>query len=107
LIYSDSGNRLTTILVDFTKPGEGFTHRFHAMPLYFFRVQTGQYSGASDFGTEFADRDAAWKELTSVCADMVGSISRKLNQNAEWRLELLDESKRPVFRIRLVAESLD
>jgi hypothetical protein len=78
----------------------------NAMPLYFFRIRNGSYSGASDQGTELADRDAAWKELTSVCADIVGGISRKLKQDSEWQMELLDESRRPVFRIRLVAESL-
>jgi hypothetical protein len=79
----------------------------NAMPLYFFRIRNGSYSGASDQGTELADREAAWKELTGVCADIVGGISRKLKQDSEWEMELLDESRRPVFRIRLVAESLD
>jgi hypothetical protein len=77
------------------------------MPLYFFRIRNGRYSGAADHGTELADRDAAWEELTSVCGDIVGGISRKLNENSEWQMELLDESKRPIFRIRLVAETLD
>ena len=77
------------------------------MPLYFFRIRNGRYSGASDHGTELADRDAAWRELTSVCGDLVGGISRKLKENAEWHMELLDESKSPVFRIRLIAETLD
>jgi hypothetical protein len=77
------------------------------MPQYFFRIRDGQYSDVSDHGAELSDRDAAWKELTSVCGDMVSGISRKLEENAEWQMELLDESKKPVFRIRLVAESLD
>jgi hypothetical protein len=77
------------------------------MPLYFFRIRNGRYSGASDHGTECADHDAAWKELTNVCADMASGISRKLKQNSEWHLELLDESRRPVFRIRIVGETLD
>ncbi len=77
------------------------------MPLYFFRIKNGRYSGCSDQGTECADRSAAWKELTSVCADMAAGISRKLAENSEWQMELLDESKRPVFRIRIIAESLD
>jgi hypothetical protein len=38
---------------------------------------------------------------------MAAGISRKLKQNSEWHMELLDESKRPIFRIRIVAESLD
>lgn len=77
------------------------------MPLYFFRIRNGRYSGASSQGTELADRDAAWHELTSVCANILGGIFRKLKPNSEWEMELLDESKRPVFRIRLVAESMD
>jgi hypothetical protein len=81
--------------------------RSHAMPLYYFRIQSGPYSGASDHGMELADREAAWKELTGVCGDMIGSIARHLQQNAEWQMELLDEYKKPVFRIRLVAESFE
>ena len=34
----------------------------------------------------------------------LGGISRSLKQNAEWRMELLDETRKPVFRVRLVAE---
>jgi hypothetical protein len=77
------------------------------MPRYFFSIPEGRYAGANDCSDEFADRDAAWKELTRVCGDMIGGISRKLTENGEWQMELLDASKKPVFRIRLVAETLD
>src|SRR5262249_48511930 len=77
------------------------------MPLYFFRIRNGRYSGCSEHGTECADRGAAWKELTSVCADMAAGISRKLAENAEWQMDLLDEPKQPVSRIRIGAEPLD
>ncbi len=83
------------------------TSRFFAMSLYFFRIRNGRYSGCADQGTECADRNAAWKELTNVAADMASGISRKLAENSEWQMEMLDESRRPVFRIRIVAESLD
>lgn len=76
------------------------------MALYFFRINQGRYSGAADHGSEFDSREAAWSEMTKVCANLIGGISRSLEQNAEWRMELLDEAKRPVFRIRLVAEAL-
>jgi uncharacterized protein DUF6894 len=78
-----------------------------AMPLYFFRIRNGRYSGASEHGTECVDRDAAWKEMTSVCADMAAGISRKLHENSEWKLEMLDEAKEVVFRISIVAETFD
>jgi Domain of unknown function (DUF6894) len=76
------------------------------MPLYFFRISHGRYSGASDQGAEFESPDAAWAEMTRICADLVGGIARSLKQNSDWHMELLDEVKKPVFRIRLVAESL-
>ena len=44
--------------------------------------------------------------MTKVCGNLLGSISRGLKQNSEWQMELLDEARKPVFRIRLVAESV-
>ena len=75
------------------------------MPLYFFRISHGRYSGASDQSSEFESREAAWADMTKVCANLLGGISRGMKQNAEWRMEMLDEAKKPVLRIRLVAET--
>jgi hypothetical protein len=77
------------------------------MSLYYFRISHGRYSGAADLGSEFESREAAWAEMTKVCANLVGGICRSLKQNAQWQMELLDEVKKPVFRIRLTAESLE
>ena len=77
------------------------------MPLYFFRISHGRYAGASDQGSEFGSRAAAWAEMTKVCGNLLGSISRSLKQNAEWQMELLDETRKAVFRIRLVSEAVD
>ena len=76
------------------------------MSLYFFKIKNGRYCGASN-KFEVADRDAAWTEMTKVCGDLVGGIARHLTQEAEWQMELLDESKKPVFRIRLLAENTE
>jgi len=73
-----------------------------SMPLYFFRISHGRYAG----GSEVESCEAAWTEMTRVCGNLLGSLSRGLKQNAKWRMELLDEAKKPVFRIRLVAESI-
>ena len=77
------------------------------MPLYFFRISHGRYSGASDQGSEFESHEAAWGEMTKVCADLLSGISRSLKQNADWRMEMLDEGRKPVFRIRLMAETVN
>jgi hypothetical protein len=76
------------------------------MALYFFRISNGRYAGASDQGSEFENREAAWAEMTKVSGNLLGSISRGLKPNAEWQMEMLDETRKPVFRIRLVAESV-
>lgn len=76
-----------------------------AMPLFSFRTQNGGHSSISD-PCELPGRDAAWKELTRVCADLVGESCSNLKQNSEWSMVLLDAANAPLFRIRLVAETL-
>ena len=77
-----------------------------AMPIFFFNVRQGEEAGYSSEGAEFADHGVAWKEMTGVCGGLIGDISRKLPENAEWQMELLDESRKPVVRIRLIAQTL-
>jgi hypothetical protein len=76
------------------------------MSLYFFRISTGRYSGAADQPYEFENRAAAWTEMREVCGNLLGSISRSLEPNAVWSMELLDQNKEPVFRISLVGETV-
>ena len=63
------------------------------MSQYFFRISNGRYAGASDQGSEFESREAAWAEMTKVCANLLGSISRSLKQNSEWQMELLTKRR--------------
>ena len=76
------------------------------MPRYFLRVPTGRYAGASELSLDVADRDAAEAEAIRVCRDLVCGASLDLEKNADWRIELLDELKEPLFRIRLLAETV-
>ena len=78
-----------------------------SMPIFFFNVRSGEHGDVCNDGAEFPDHSAAWKEMTGVCSNMVGEVSRSLVENAEWRMELLDKSMKPVSRIRLVAETLE
>jgi hypothetical protein len=75
------------------------------MPVFSFRTRNGECSGASDV-CELPCRDAAWHELTRVCSDLAGEGCRSLKQDSEWSIELLDAAQKPLFRIRLVAETL-
>ena len=76
------------------------------MPVFFFSIRHGESASIANDGAEFSDHNAAWKEMTGVCGAMIADVSRKLPENTEWQMELLDESRQPVLRIRLVAETL-
>ena len=58
------------------------------MPQYFFRISHGRFAGASDQGSEFDSREAAWAEMTKVSGNLLGSIARSLKQDAEWQMEV-------------------
>jgi hypothetical protein len=75
------------------------------MPRYYFRIANGKYSGASGGAFDVKDDAAAWQEMTRVCGDLVGGVCSSLEKNSDWQMELLDETRKPLFRIRLVAES--
>jgi len=53
------------------------------MPLYFFRIRNGPYSNLTDLGIDAANRDAAWTEITRVFGDLVGDVTKGLEQNTE------------------------
>ena len=44
---------------------------------------------------------------SSMCADLAKDIVAGLTGNSEWRLDVLDNFGKPVFRVRLLAESLE
>lgn len=76
------------------------------MSQYFFRISHGNFTGVSESSFDLADRDNAWAEMTKVCGGMVGSLCQNLKPKSDWQMDLLDASRKPVFRIRLVAERL-
>jgi hypothetical protein len=45
--------------------------------------------------------------MTKVCGDLVSGVSRSLTQDGKWHMELLDRSKKALFRISVVADMLE
>ena len=54
-----------------------------------------------------SDCYAARKAALGMCADLARDIVNGLTDNSEWRLDVLDEYGKPVFRLRLLAELLE
>jgi len=75
------------------------------MPLFSFRTRNAERDSASD-PCELKGHDEAWQELTRVCGDLIASNCRELTPDSEWSMEVRDATDAPLFRIRLVAETL-
>jgi Domain of unknown function (DUF6894) len=76
------------------------------MPRFTFQVQQGKFSETPAIEDLLCDSCAARKAALGICGDMAKDIANSLADDSEWRLDVLDESGKPVFRLRLLAESL-
>jgi hypothetical protein len=47
----------------------------------------------------------AWQEASQMCSDMIRDILAALETNPEWRLEVSDDSSRPLYLFRITTES--
>jgi hypothetical protein len=77
------------------------------MPRYYFQIGHAADLGAHGASFNAPDEQAAWVEMTRVCSDLIRSATHDLTQNSAWQLELLTEANKPLFRIRITAETLD
>lgn len=77
------------------------------MPRFLFQVQQGKLPGPFALEDVLSDHYAVRKAALGMCADLAKDIVTGLTEDSEWRLDVLDESGKPVFRVRLLAESLE
>ena len=77
------------------------------MPRFIFQVQQDKLPEIPAIEDTLCDSYAAQKAALGMCADLAKDIVNGLSGDSEWRLDVLDESGKPVFRLRLLAESLD
>ena len=74
------------------------------MPINYLRAPNGCHRGASDTSFQLPNNDCAWVDMPKVCGDPVGDVLCSFEQSpsGEW-----NASMEPLFRIRIVAETLD
>jgi hypothetical protein len=77
------------------------------MPKYFFIVRhEGHISDHSD-GIDFPDLDAARLEALKSAGELLREFAVPLEAGSEWRMEVADETHRPIFSLSVVAKSHD
>ena len=77
------------------------------MPRFVFQVQQARLPGVPAIEDVLSDSFAARKTALGMCADLAKDIVAGLTEDSEWRLDVRDESGKPVFRLSLIAESLE
>ncbi|WFU75026.1 MULTISPECIES: hypothetical protein [unclassified Bradyrhizobium] len=73
------------------------------MPRYFFNVFYGRIT-TDRVGEELPDRNAAWKEATSMAGQILQGIDGDLVPGREWRMEVTDEFRNTLFVLRICGE---
>ena len=70
------------------------------MPIYYFNVHDIEPSIDED-GEQFPDDEAAWKQATTFVGEFIKDIDGRFRPGQEWHLEVTDEQKRTLYRIRV------
>jgi hypothetical protein len=76
------------------------------MPRFIFQVQQDKSPEIPAIEDVLCDGYAARKAALNMCADLAKDIVNGLTEDSEWRLNVLDETGKPIFRLRLLAEEL-
>jgi hypothetical protein len=74
----------------------------YAEILFVFR-QGDQTSDHSD-GIEFHDIGAVQLEAVKTIGEILRDLNDPLEAGSEWRMEVVDEARKPLFRLRVIAE---
>lgn len=73
------------------------------MPLYFFNVYHDR-DYPDEEGTELPNVDAAWKEATKIAGESIKDVDGKLRPGHDWRLEVTDEFRNPLWELHVRAQ---
>jgi hypothetical protein len=77
------------------------------MPRFAFQVQPGQSLKLPAIEDFLNESEAARKAALGICTDLARDIVGGLTQDSEWWLKVLNEAGEPIFRLRLLAETLE
>ena len=75
------------------------------MPKYFFDVNG---NGVPDLeeGEMLANDEGAWHEATLVAGEIFKGLDGRFRPGQEWKLEVQNENRRPLFSINITSKAL-
>ena len=75
------------------------------MPKYFFVVRQGDATSYHSDGIELPDSGAVQLEAIKSTGEILRDLNRPIEAGSEFRMEVADETSRPIFSLRVIAES--
>jgi hypothetical protein len=73
------------------------------MPRYHFNIFHDR-THLDEEGEELPDKHAAWIEATRTAGEIIKDIDGELRPGHDWRMEVTDEFKNPLWEIHVKAE---
>jgi hypothetical protein len=74
------------------------------MPRYFFVFRRGDQTTDHSDGFEFPDIGAVQLEAVRSTGEILRDLNDPLEAGSEWRMEVVDEARKPLFSLRVIAE---
>jgi hypothetical protein len=74
------------------------------MPKYFFMIPHGNETSDHSDGIEFPDIGAVQLEAIKFTGEILRELNYPIEAGSEWRMEVVDEARKPLFSLRVIAE---
>jgi hypothetical protein len=75
------------------------------MPKYYFDVNGNGVPNSAE-GEMLPNDEAAWHEATLVAGEIFKDVDGSFRPGQEWKLEVIDEQRRPLFSITVASKDL-
>ena len=74
------------------------------MPKYFFIVRHDDRVSHHSDAIDLPDLGAVLEEVTKSTGELLRELDCPIAAGSEWRMEVADESRKPLFSLRVIAE---
>jgi hypothetical protein len=74
------------------------------MPKYFFVVRHGDKTSHHSDAIAFPDIGAVQLEAIKSTGEILRDLDYPIEAGSEWRMEVVDEARKPLFSLRVIAE---
>ena len=74
------------------------------MPKYYFVIRHGDQTSDHSDGIEFPDIGAVKVEAIKSTGEILRELNYPMEAGSEWRMEVADEARKPLFSLRVIAE---